>query len=187
MMIAASASFAQLGARIGLDLAKWGADAKDDYKASAGLHLGVVDNIELGGDISLQPGVYYMQRNTKLEAADLKTHTHYLDIPVLVKYNLDLGSDLVLDPHVGPYFGFGFAGKVKDTDIHVFRKDKPEKEKPGMDFSNFDMGLNLGCGITYSSVYFGLDYQWGFKDISKAAGVEVRNNNFMVTFGVWFE
>jgi len=184
---------------MGLNLANQGADAKDLYKMSAGMHIGVVDNFELAGGISIQPGVYYAQKNWKMEGInmsigslsaeteDIKFHTHYIEVPVLVKYNLEV-SDLTIDPHVGPYFGFGFAGKIKDSDpsARIFSKPK-DKHPDNLNYSNFDMGLDLGCGVTYASVYFGIDYQLGFKDVAKTANLDVKNRNLMFTFGVWFE
>jgi len=190
MIISVTASFAQLGVRMGMNFGGLNKDyEKTGYgeeKTSIGLHLGVVDNFELGSGISIQPGVYYTQKNWKFENknGDWKARTHHLEVPVLIKYNLELG-DITIDPHVGPYFDLAFAGKFKDHDLKIYRKSK--ENKPSLDFSNFDMGLTLGCGATYSDiVYFGLDYQFGFKDIANNKNLETRSHVFMITFGVWF-
>ncbi len=192
MMISAAASFAQMGVRMGLNLADLGGEGTEGHKTSAGLHLGFVDNFELGGSISIQPGVYYMQRNSKYDIdilgiqATQKVHMNYLDIPVLIKYNLEVGP-VSIDPHVGPYFGFAFAGKIKDTDPSIRIFSKASDKHPGnWNYSNFDMGMQIGCGATYETVYFGLDYQLGFKDIEKNSSQVRHNRCFMVTLGVWF-
>lgn len=190
MIISVTASFAQLGVRMGMNFGDLGGDDVEHVKSSIGLHLGVVDNFELGSGISIQPGAYYTQKNWKIENGrgkdeDLKARTHHLEVPVLVKYNIEFG-DIAIDPHVGPYFDFAFAGKFKDVDdVKIYRN---RDNKGDWNYSNFDMGLTLGCGATYSDiVYCGLDYQFGFKDIAKSKNTEVRSHVFMITFGVWFK
>ena len=190
MVMAATASFAQLGGRIGLDLAKFNGDWKDLYKTSAGLHLGLVYNFELSGPITLQPGVFYIQRNWK-DAADFKIHSHHIEVPIVAKYNIEVANDITIDPHVGPYFGFGFAGKNKDTDQKVFKK----RSKDGMGVSNFDMGVQVGAGATFHDViYVGLDYEFGFRDnadffnpLDPNKKVHARNGMLMITCGIWLQ
>ncbi len=190
MIMATTASFAQFGGRIGLDLAKFTGDWKDLYKTSAGLHLGLVYNFELADPITLQPGVFYIQRNWK-DAADNKIHSHHIEVPIVAKYNIEVANDITIDPHVGPYFGFGFAGKNKDTDQKVFKK----RSKQGMGVSNFDMGIQLGAGVTFSGVvYAGIDYEFGFRDnadfkdplsVDPNKKIHAHNGMLMITCGVW--
>ena len=187
--MATTATFAQLGGRIGLDLANFSGDWKDAYKASAGLHLGLVYNFELADPITLQPGVFYIQRNWKTEVGEYKIHSHHIEVPIVAKYNLEVADGITIDPHVGPYFGFGFAGKNKDTDQKVFKK----RSKNGMGVSNFDMGVQVGAGVTFSGViYAGLDYEFGFRDnadffdpLDPTKKVHARNGMLMITCGVW--
>lgn len=190
MMMAATASFAQIGARIGMDFAKLNGDWKDVYDASVGLHLGAVYNIELADALSLQPGAFYVQRNWK-DKVDNKIHTHFIEVPIVLKYNLELTNDIKIDPHAGPYFGFGFAGKVKDVDpkVKVFKS----RAKGGLGLANFDMGVQVGAGATFfDSAYVGLDYEFGFRDnadyfnpLNPDKKIHSRNGMLMITFGVW--
>ena len=182
MVMAATVSFAQIGARIGMDFASFRGDYKDDYKSNVGLHLGAVYNIELADAISLQPGVFYVQRNWKTKEGDIKVHSHHIEVPVVLKYNLEVASDIKIDPHAGPYFGFGFAGKSKDEimgeKVKVFNKD-------GMNVANFDMGIQLGVGASFrDAAYVGIDYEIGFHEFGKKPYTG-HNNMFMITFGVW--
>ena len=187
LIATATVATAQIGARIGMDFASFRGDWKDDYKSNVGLHLGVVYNIELADVLSLQPGAFYVQRNWKTDEGEFKIHSHHIEVPIVLKYNLDVTSDIKIDPHVGPYFGFGFAGKSKDEilgqKIHVF------KDKEGdMGVANFDMGIQMGVGATfYDAAYVGFDFELGFHEfnspINKAN--KAHNNMFMITFGVW--
>jgi len=188
LIVAATASFAQIGVRIGMDFAKLTGDYSDVYKSNIGLHLGAVYNVELADALSIQPGVFYVQRNWASKHDDnWKIHTHHIEIPVVLKYNIDITSDIAIDPHVGPYFGFGFAGKCKDDkDLKIFKK----VEKGGMGYANFDMGIQVGVGATFfETAYVGFDYQFGFRDAivgePKGGNVTAHNSMFMITFGVY--
>ena len=188
LIVVATTSFAQVGVRIGMDFAKLTGDLSDVYKSNVGLHLGVVYNYELADALSLQPGIFYVQRNWAADANDdWKLHTHHIEVPIVLKYNLDITSDIAIDPHVGPYFGFGFAGKCKDDkDFKIFKK----VEKGGMGYTNFDMGVQFGVGATFfETAYVGFDYELGFRDVivgePKGANVTSHNSMFMITFGVF--
>lgn len=188
MVVAATTSFAQIGVRIGMDFDKLNSDWKDYTKSNIGLHLGAVYNFELADALTLQPGVYYVQKNWEVKNWDAKVHTHYLEVPVLVKYNIELTSDISIDPHVGPYFGFGFAGKVKDSDMKVFRK-----KNNGMNLNQLEMGIQFGVGATiFDAAYVGFDYELSFRDLEPFHydqtlfhGGTAHNSMFMITFGVW--
>lgn len=184
MMISAVASFAQVGARIGMNFANW---TNQPLDSRVGMHMGVVYNMELGDSpLSLQPGLLFSQRNFKdQQSGNWKVNTSHLELPIVVKYNLEVANDIVIDPHVGPYFAMALAGKVKDSDPKV----KIYKNKDGhWGYDKMDMGITTGCGATFfGSVYAGVDYSWGFNEIGTLlSGESVRNGNFSITFGVWF-
>jgi hypothetical protein len=185
MIITATVSTAQVGLRIGMDFAKFRGDYKDWYEPNVGLHLGLVYNLELADVLSLQPGAFYVQRNYK-DDADNKINSHYIEVPIVLKYNLELTNDIKIDPHAGPYFGFGFAGKNKETDQKVFQK----RSKGGMGIANFDMGIQVGAGVTFfNSAYVGLDYEIGFRDNADYKILDqayhAHSGMLMVTFGVY--
>ncbi len=187
MVMAATASFAQIGARIGMDFASFRGDYKDHNKTSLGLHLGLVYNFELADALSLQPGAFYVQRNYK-DDFDNKIHSHYVEVPIVLKYNLDVANDIKIDPHVGPFFSFGFAGENKETEQKVFKSITKIDKKTGlngMGVANFDMGIQMGVGATfYDAAYVGFDYEIGFREFGKKPNLG-HNNMFMITFGVW--
>ena len=184
LVVAATTSFAQIGVRIGMDFASMTKDY-DAYNSAVGLHLGVVYNIDLADALSIQPGAFFVQRNFKYEAVDetlktfdAKVHSNWIEVPIVLKYNVDITSDISLDPHVGPYFGFGFAGKDKETKEKFF-------SKKGMDMPNFDMGIQFGVGATfYETAYVGFDYEIGFRNIADSHQTS-HNGMFMITFGVY--
>ena len=191
LIATATVSTAQIGARIGMDFASFRGDWKNDYKSNVGLHLGLVYNLELADALSLQPGVFYVQRNWKTDndvfKEDYKIHSHHIEVPIVLKYNLELTSDIKIDPHVGPYFGFGFAGKSKDEIPFYGKKMRVFKDKEDWDMgvANFDMGIQMGVGATfYDAAYVGFDFEIGFHEFG-TANHHAHNNMFMITFGVF--
>ena len=191
LIATATVSTAQIGARIGMDFASFRGDWKNDYKSNVGLHLGLVYNLELADALSLQPGVFYVQRNWKTDndvfKEDYKIHSHHIEVPIVLKYNLELTSDIKIDPHVGPYFGFGFAGKSKDEIPFYGKKMRVFKDKEDRDMgvANFDMGIQMGVGATfYDAAYVGFDFEIGFHEFG-TANHHAHNNMFMITFGVF--
>jgi len=191
LIATATVSTAQIGARIGMDFASFRGDWKDNFKSNVGLHLGLVYNLELADALSLQPGVFYVQRNWKTDndvfKEDYKIHSHHIEVPIVLKYNLELTSDIKIDPHVGPYFGFGFAGKSKDEIPFYGKKMRVFKDKEDRDMgvANFDMGIQMGVGATfYDAAYVGFDFEIGFHEFG-TANHHAHNNMFMITFGVF--
>ncbi|MCQ2250646.1 MAG: PorT family protein [Bacteroidales bacterium] len=193
VMLSAVATFAQteekIGIRIGMNFADF---TNQPVDSRVGLHLGGVYNLPLGDSpLSLQPGLFYSQRNMKGDgnSDNWKISTHHVELPVLVKYNLEVADNIAIDPHVGPYFGMALGGKafVKDIDDSESKIFKAVK-KGGWGYKNMDMGIQTGCGATFFDVvYAGIDYQWGFNELGTTLdGKSVRNHNFLITFGVWF-
>ncbi len=190
-MLSAAAAFAQdvskIGIRIGMNLASY---TNQPVNSRVGLHLGAVYSMPLGDSpLSIQPGFLYSQRNMKGEgnADSWKISTHHVELPILVKYNLEVANDIVIDPHVGPYFGMAIGGKSSDPitgDTKIFKK----VDKGGWGYKNMDMGIQTGCGATFfGAVYAGIDYAWGFNELGLSPELKsVRNHNFSITFGVWF-
>ena len=152
------------GLRLGGTLASIGGDLGDeiDMGSKGGMTLGGVIGLRVSDTtpIFLESGLYYTERGAK--DGKRKVGLTYLELPVLIKYGLQLNDDIALLPHLGPYFSYGIAGRFKD------------KEKLGISessyknsFRHFDMGFKLGCGIEYNMLYAELGYQFGIANIAR--------------------
>ncbi len=192
-MMISVASFAQMGSggfrlsegttyygiRLGFNSARIGGDV--DLNARPGLTIGGVVGLKCSPSVPLflESGLYYTEKGGK--KGGVKTRLDYLEIPVLMKYGIDIkGVDgLAVLPYVGPTFGFGIAGKIKGGGVSTDSFDDGA-------YNRFDVGIKLGCGIEYNMVYAELGYQWGVTNISDADGIDAYNRNFFMNIGINF-
>ena len=151
-----------------------------DVDSKVGMNLGAVIGLRVSDTtpVFLESGLYYSGRGAK----DLSLN--YLEIPILIKYGVQVSDEIAVLPFIGPYFSLGVAGKYKYTD------DNGAKQKDSSyDFMRRpDMGFKLGCGAEYNKLYLELGYQFGVADIAKdnPADEAAHTSNFFVNFGVNF-
>lgn len=119
------------------------------WETKMGLAGGVFLEIGLPGPISIQPEVLYVQKGAKISFAEgeitgtLKANIDYIEIPLLLKFNLVSGGLTIPSFYAGPYFGFNTkaefvisaAGYTETQDI----KD---------DIKNTEFGVTFGLGLT---------------------------------------
>lgn len=169
------------GVRIGINFARLGGDLYDDLGTKVGMNLGGVIGLRLSqsAPVFLESGLYYTERGGK-DGKD-KASLTYLEIPILIKYGIQLSNDVVLLPYVGPYFSYGIAGKTKIKDLNI-------NESSYDYFKHGDMGFKFGCGVEYNNLYAEAGYQIGVTNIAKdnPGDLESRGSAFFVNIGVNF-
>lgn len=172
------------GARLGINFASLGGEYFDDLGLKTGMNLGGVIGLRLSKStpVFMESGLYYTERGGK-DGKD-KASLTYLEIPILIKYGIQLSDNVFLLPYVGPYFSYGFAGrtKIKAEDISDSSYDY---------FRHGDMGFKFGCGIEYNNLYAEAGFQLGVANIAKDNDYnkyndEARNRAFYVNIGVNF-
>lgn len=133
--------------------------------------------------------LYLAQLDGTSVSKDIYT-LNYLEIPILVKYNINLG------------FGTGFIGVGPEFDILLSANDITDTagatttdDKSGVKSS--DIGLAISLGIEVSSLVIDLRYTLGLTDVNKGAldsldlngnpvPEAVKNNVFSVMIGYKF-
>lgn len=169
------------GIRLGINFAGIGGDFNDDLGTKVGMNLGGVIGLRLSQStpVFLESGIYYTERGAK-DGKD-KASLTYLELPVLIKYGIQAGSDFVVLPYIGPYFSYGIAGKTKIKEANI-------NESSYEFFKHGDMGFKLGCGAEYNNLYAELGYQFGVANIleDNEADGEARNHAFYINVGVNF-
>ena len=134
------------GIRLGVNFAGIGGDFNDNLGTKVGMNLGGVIGLRLSQStpVFLESGLYYSERGAK-DGKD-KASLTYLELPVLIKYGIQAGSDFVVLPYIGPYFSYGIAGKTKIKDLNI-------NESSYDYFKHGDMGFKFGCGVEYNNLY----------------------------------
>lgn len=151
-----------------------------------GVDLGTKTGMTLAGVIGLrvsesvpvflESGLYYNGRGAKKDEA--KLNLNYFDIPILIKYGVNVKDQITILPFVGPYFGYAIGGKatIGDIDGNPFRD--------GM-VKHGDMGFKFGAGVEYNMLYLEAGYQAGVANIGKKPN-ETHTGSFFMNFGINF-
>ena len=193
------------GLRLGMNVAVLNSDLLDyDMSARTGLNIGGVFGLQLANSspLWLETGVFFAEKggrqsHPESEAVDhIKCRLTFLEVPVVVKYSMDIADDLYLQPFVGGFFGLGIAGQTKvfthDTSRRVAKSsygriniDGPENiTYPGL--NRLDAGLRFGCGLEYQMVYAEAAFDFGLANIGKDDFQSVRTQAFVLNVGVNF-
>lgn len=157
-----------------------------------GFNAGVVVDIPLMQSLYVQSGLFYTVKGCEAIEDDEKytMSPSYLEIPVLASYRYDFSDAAQLQINVGPYFAYGIGGKCtrteggRDYDIDFFGG---EDDDESMEMKRFDVGLQIGAGITLAQHYYlGVAYEFGFASMSRYDALSIKNNNFMINLGYQF-
>ena len=175
------------GLRLGLGFGtvnNSGADEYDGPSSRTGLNVGAVVGFQLSpsAPVYLESGLFYTEkggRNDKQQEIDF--NLNYLELPILVKYCVDIDGEFSLQPFAGGYLAYGVGGKIKrHTDRTI------ESAFSSDQFKRFDGGLRFGCGIEYQMLYADLAYELGLANIGRDAFEKTHNSCFYLNIGVNF-
>ena len=180
-----SESTVYYGVRVGLNVSTLTGDGTDDAKAKAGMNLGGVIGLRVSDatPIFLESGVYFTMCGAKGEAKT-EVNLNYLEVPVLIKYGIQVTDDIAVLPYLGPTLRFGVGGnqKLLDDNGDLYTRTSFKSDR----YSRPDVGMKLGCGIEYTKLYLELGYQFGVTNILDNDNLSQHNGAFFANFGVNF-
>ena len=170
------------GARMGLSLGSLTGDS-DASGMKGGLTLGGVIGLRVSTTtpVFLESGLYYTQRGGI--DGDYKANLKYLEVPVLIKYGIEVGEGMAVLPFIGPYFSWGIGGKCENKFEGVKQKWSSFRDD---NFNHADMGLELGCGFEYNMLYVEAGYKFGIANIADNDDISVHGNALVLNFGINF-
>lgn len=178
------------GVRVGGNISTITGDV-EGAKSRFGFNAGVSMDVPFLKSLYLETGLYLTQKGCKFEFEEeigdeeignyvevekWKANPLYIEIPVLASYRYDFNDDIQLRVNAGPYIAYGISGK--DGDDKFFSGDYAHKR--------FDMGLQVGTGISVSKFYVGCAYEFGLTKVNKEGDGSVKNGNFMFNAGYNF-
>ncbi|HTI09864.1 MAG TPA: porin family protein [Puia sp.] len=140
-------------------------------------NAGALVNIKLIDKLSLQPEVIYSGQGSKAtqNGMDATYNFGYINIPILVKYNIIAG----LFAETGPQLGILTSANVKESGSSVSIKDEIKSTDWSWSFgAGYLLPINLG---------FDARYNLGFSNIAKGTdsnGGSLKNGAFQV--GVFY-
>jgi hypothetical protein len=177
-------SIPHFGIRLGYNTETF---SPSSYTRTSGLMIGVYKNFRLSGShFSLQPELLYNQKGAERDTyiydhykripLHIKVRLHYIEIPVLAKFNFN--PDGLINPilYVGPYMGIKVASKVSVPVEGVTLTKKGTR-----DIKRTDFGISIGGMIQFYRFNVGFRYELGEKIIK---GGEFRNDVFSIIAGI---
>lgn len=157
----------------------------DDYRT--GMNAGIVLGVQMGysAPVYFETGLSYVEKGGKgrWDASNYSYHLNYLEMPLVIKYNVQIDDIFSIQPFVGGFAAVGIDGKFKDRDygqrtsINAFDKDM---------FKRFDGGLRAGCGFQIDHLYGEIGCDFGLANISHDNHESVRTNSVFATLGLNF-
>lgn len=172
------------GIRLGLNIASISSDASEfDTDSRTGLAIGGVYGIQLSRNtpLWLEAGLMYSEKGGKTHIANDKVtyRLSYLQLPIVVKYSIDVDDDFFVQPFFGGYLALGLGGKVKNYG---------ERESYDIfdNLNRFDGGLRLGCGVEYRMMYAEIGYDLGLANIAQDDFDAARTRCLFMNIGVNF-
>ena len=153
----------------------------EEAKSLTGFQVGMFYDWEFCRRFSLQVEGYYNRKGNQV-VDDIKFRIDYIEVPILIKFNIDVGSRLKAGPFVGGYGAYLLSAKLVDT---------PEGDQSS-DIKNIDFGLIVGVGICWKSKKLNLiidaRYSKGVENIIRwpSYGESIKHRGFAVLFGIGF-
>lgn len=144
-----------------------GEKEKTDIKF--GFSAGLVVNIAISDNISIQPGLQFVQKGGKGkdEEESVTLTLNYIEVPVNFIYNFgETTSSFFVG--AGPSFGVGISGKLKYKagDYAGSAKIKFGSNEGEDNFKRMDIGANILAGYNISkSLFISANYTHGFSNL----------------------
>lgn len=147
----------------------------------------------------LETGVYFSQKGAiyKEGQLGLTLNTLHVQVPLLVNYRFDLGSDFMIIPALGLYYSSGIVGNYKlngttgdsvlDNELKVMDDYVVYGAKGELKRSN--MGFRIGVGFAWMRINLTLGYE---RDLLNASKIEkgvndrAKTKNQMFTLSVGY-
>lgn len=175
------------GLRIGPSFSTVNSDDKtlDGGSSQTGLSLGAVAGFPLTdrGPLYLETGLFYNEKGgkTTYEGKKMTYDLNYLEVPITVKYVVDVDGNFSVQPFAGGYLACGVGGKIRNYGDRMLASSFSSQY-----FKRFDAGLRLGCGIGYDMFYADLSYDLGLANICHDEFDRSHNGSLSLTVGVNF-
>ena len=171
----------------------------DDFKMNPGFHIAGIIDISFTDLLSLETGLILDTKGFKFEEEESgysykeKMNSFYLDIPIVLKVSVDVGSSVKIFGAAGPYIGVGLTGKWKS--VYEYQGNE-ETDEEKVEWGNtdddhlkrLDYGIAFGAGVEIMAILIGVSYDLGLANISAYTDYDakVQNRVLRITVGYWF-
>ena len=157
-----------------------------DLKSVLKFHVGVIAELPIAGDLSLETGLIYHGTGSKIDESFLgfniksQTNINYIQLPISLKYRADLGSVSIF-AHAGPYVAFALNGNVTAEVLGNEESEDIEFGDGDLETNRLDYGLNVGAGVGFGPIDLGLNYGLGLANLSNSDDGSLTNRILSVS------
>lgn len=177
IIMTTTAQEVKFGIKGGLNLASINGDVADDLKSRSSFHFGIVTEVPISEEFSIQPELLISGQGARdeYEGVNEDLKLNYLATPIQGKYYVSKGLSVEAGPQLGVLLSAKSEFDGKDVDI----KDSVK---------NIDFGFNLGIGYKLDNgIAVGTRYNFGLSDINDEDGLDsVKNGVFQISVGYFF-
>lgn len=189
--------YSEFGFKIGISNSKIMYDTQGIKKSDlTGIRTGLFYKFNLGNSrVSIQPEVYYVEKGVNLSrdlvgegSVDVEIMRKYIEIPLIVRFNLLQRKYLHFDVYFGFYYAFNLSAKQKLMYLNeTFEQEDNQTKK-------HDTGYTTGGIVSFSAgkgeLLFEFRFTTGVMDTRKnsytGAGGALKNSTFSLMAGYSF-
>ncbi|MDP5199103.1 porin family protein [Flavobacterium sp. DG2-3] len=185
----------KLGIKAGLNMANLSVDESElNSSDKTGFTAGLMVEIPLAKQFSVQPELLYSQQGSKFSYSDAEVSNsnfkstiklNYLNIPVMLKYYVAKGLSVQAGPQIGILLKAN--NEYQDNFLGYDNKENMNLKKYS---SGIDTSVNFGLGYQfrdkfYADARYNLSYSNVFKesDVSYFINNDMKNRVFQITIG----
>ncbi|MCR4417851.1 MAG: PorT family protein [Ignavibacteria bacterium] len=180
------------GVKGGFNFASFGGSDAQNIKSQTRFQFGGFVNYSLPFLFGFQAEALYSMKGAQQKVTDnygnnwtLSYNVDYLEIPVLVQFNIPLAVPVPLTPYleVGPSLGVTLSAKEK-AETQGFSQESDIKN----DLTSTDFGLALGFGLNVLKTFgVNLRYTFGFNTIDNTSDPDdIKNSVVALTLSYSF-
>lgn len=170
---AVSFAQAQFGLKAGVNIANATGDDVEDADSRLAPFFGAFVNLGLGEKLAFQPELLYSMQGAKTSWSedgmdvDVTEKLNYLNIPLMLKYNVGGGLNL----QAGPQLGLLLSA---ESEWEMGGESDTEDSKDA--YKGMDFGFNIGAGYDFGPLGVDLRYNLGLSNIADYEDGDVKNS-----------
>jgi hypothetical protein len=167
-----------------------------------GFHAGVTADIALTPELHALPTLQFRQKGTKVKdeqsilgqliKAEGTTTINYIELPLNIVYNFDLGESAKFFVGAGPSFAYAVSGKTKITTTSPLGNQVTDRSlKLGSnqddDIKPFDLGVNGLLGLKFNNGFaVTANYTHSLSNLSPKDNTSYKGRSFGVSLHYFF-
>ena len=178
VLLFATSVFAQglaFGVKGGINYATLSGDDVGDVEWKLGLVAGAVAAFDVMDMLVIQGEVLYSMKGA--DSADASLGLTYIEIPVLLKYNVPMAGMVSPNLFIGPSLGILLSADADGEDVKEF-------------FKGTDFGVVIGAGVDFDlgtgKVTLDARYNLGLTSLDDTDDADVKNSGISVMVGYLF-